>query len=503
MVAAFIQRRGFTMSQSSATRHRIIIIGTGGGGLCMAMQLKLAGIDDFLMLDKAAGLGGTWWHNTYPGAECDVQSHLYSFSFEPKNDWSRPFAGQQEILGYFQHCADKYALQPHMRFNTQVASLQWDEARSLWRVETGQGETLEAEVVVSALGMFNNLVWPKIPGIADFKGTYFHSARWNHDHDMSGERVGVIGVAASAIQFAPELAPKVKQLTLFQRTANWVVPKANQPYSAEQLEFYRQHPEEVRKSRDETYRVWNSLCTFQDKAVMADIERAGLERLAEVQDADTRAKLTPDHPFGCRRPLFSDVYYPIFNRDNVKLMTEGIERVTAKGVLTSDGVEHEFDTIVYSTGFETTTYLNALEVTGRRGARLRDAWSDGAQAYLGITTSGFPNLFMLYGPNTNQGCILFMIEQQVQYILRQLARLQQEKLAWLDVRAEVMAGYNEELQKEVARVDVWQAACGGEFYYRSNSGRFVTNFPGTMDDFVAATQAPDAQAYEVARRNQA
>ena len=486
------------MSQPASSRHRIIIIGTGGGGLCMGMQLKRAGIDDFLMLDKAAGLGGTWWHNTYPGAECDVQSHLYSFSFEPKHDWSRPFAGQEEILSYFQHCADKYDLHRHLRFNTAVKALRWRDAQSLWQVETEQGEVLEAQFVVSALGMFNNLVWPKIPGIADFKGTYFHSARWNHQHDLSGQRVGVIGVAASAIQFAPEIAPKVKQLSLFQRTANWVVPKANQPYSDEQLAFYRSHPEEVQKSRDETYRVWNSLCTFQEKAIMADIERAGLERLAEVQDPETRRKLTPNHPFGCRRPLFSDAYYPIFNRDNVALITDNIECVSAKGIRTMDGIEREFDTIVYSTGFETTTYLNALDVSGRRGARLREAWSDGAQAYLGITTSGFPNLFMLYGPNTNQGCILFMIEQQVQYILRQLGRLEQDNLSWLDVRPEVMASYNDELQKDVAKVDVWQAACGGDFYYRSKTGRFVTNFPGTMDDFLARTHAPDAHAYEVA-----
>jgi cation diffusion facilitator CzcD-associated flavoprotein CzcO len=488
------------MTESTARAHRIIIIGTGGGGLCMAMQLKRAGINDFLMLDKAAGLGGTWWHNSYPGAECDVQSHLYSFSFEPKNDWSRPFAGQREILGYFEQCADKYGLGPHMRFNTAVKALRWDDARRLWHVETGNGEILDAEVVVSALGMFNNLVWPDIAGIADFKGKYFHSARWDHSVDVTGKRVGVIGVAASAIQFAPELAPKVAHLSLFQRTANWVVPKANQPYSDEQLAFYRAHPEEVRKSRDETYRVWNSLCTFQDKSVLADIERAGLERLAEVKDEVTRGKLTPKHPFGCRRPLFSDVYYPIFNRDNVSLVTDGIERVTAKGIRTRDGVEHEFDVIVYSTGFETTTYLNALDVSGRSGARLRDAWRDGAQAYLGITTAGFPNLFMLYGPNTNQGCILFMIEQQVEYILRQLARLDAENLAWLDVRPDVMAAYNDELQREVAGVDVWQAACGGDFYYRSASGRFVTNFPGTMDDFVARTHAPDAPAYEVAPR---
>ena len=481
-----------------AEQHRIVIIGAGGGGLCMGMQLKMAGIDDFVMLDKASGLGGTWWHNTYPGAECDVQSHLYSFSFEQKNDWSRPFAGQAEILEYFNHCADKYGLRPHLRFDTPVKALRWDDARALWQVETGDGTVLEAQVVVSALGMFNNLVWPKIDGIEDFRGTCFHSARWNHEHALRGERVGVIGVAASAIQFAPAIAPEVGHLTLFQRTANWVVPKANQPYSPEQLAYYRAHPEAVRESRDETYRVWNSLCTFTEKDILADIERQGLERLAEVKDPETRRKLTPQHPFGCRRPLFSDVYYPIFNRDNVELVTDGIARVTPKGVLTVDGVEREFDTLVYSTGFETTTYLNALDVTGRGGRRLKDAWQDGAQAYLGITTSGFPNLFMLYGPNTNQGCILFMIEQQVQYILRQVGRLEQERIKWLDVRPEVMHAYNDELQKEVAKIDVWQAACGGEFYYRSSTGRFVTNFPGTMDDFVALTQAPDPQAYEVA-----
>lgn len=485
------------MTQNTHTSHRIIIIGAGGGGLCMGIQLKRAGIDDFVIIDKAAGIGGTWWHNTYPGAECDVQSHLYSFSFEQKNDWSRPFAGGQEILGYMNHCADTYGLRPHIRLNTATVATRWQDDRDCWQLTTADGETLEAQVVISALGMFNNIVWPRIAGMDDFKGTSFHSARWNHEHDLTGKRVGVVGIAASAIQFVPEIAPQVGQLHLYQRTANWVVPKGNEPYTAEQLDYFQRNPDAVRQSRDNTYALWNTLCTFQDKAVLADIEKAGLERLQAVTDPETRRKLTPQHPFGCRRPLFSDVYYPVFNRPNVELITDPIERITATGIRTTDGSTRELDTIVYSTGFETTTYLTAIEVTGRGGRRLEDSWSDGAQAYLGITTAGFPNLFMLYGPNTNQGCILYMIEQQVDYIVRQLQRMDTEKLSWLDVRPDVMAAYNERLQEDVSHVDVWQAACGGDFYYRSSTGRFVTNFPGTMDDFTTVTHTPDPHAYEV------
>ena len=219
------------MPQTCPNAHQIVIIGAGSAALCMGINLKRVGIEDFVLLEKSSGIGGTWWHSQYPGAECDVQSHLYSFSFEPKLDWSRPFAGQAEILQYLNHCADKYDVRRHVRLNTGVAGLTWQDDVGRWRVETHTGEVLEATVVVSALGMFNELVWPSIPGIDDFKGTKFHSARWNQAHDLAGERVGVIGIAASAIQLVPEIAPKAKQVHLYQRTANWVVPKANQPYS--------------------------------------------------------------------------------------------------------------------------------------------------------------------------------------------------------------------------------------------------------------------------------
>ena len=478
-------------------KHRAVIIGAGSAGLCMGVQLKKAGIDDFVILEKGNGIGGTWWHNSYPGAECDVQSHLYSFSFEQKNDWSQPFAGQEEILVYLNHIADKYGLWPHLQLNTTVKSTRWQGENARWHVVTESGDEFESHVVVSALGMFNNLVWPSIPGMDEFQGTTFHSARWDHSHDLQGKRVGVIGIAASAIQFVPEIASKVAQLYLYQRTANWVVPKDNVPYTQEQLDHFRQNPSVVQENRADIYNMWNTLCTFNDKKLLAEIEKSGLERLAVVEDPDVRRKLTPNHPFGCKRPLFSDVYYPVFNRDNVELLTDTIEKITPSSIVTVDGETRDVDTIIYSTGFETTTYLSALEVTGRDGQRLKDAWSDGAQAYLGMTTAGFPNLFMLYGPNTNQGSILFMLERQCDYITRQLKRMDEEKLAWMDIRPDVMTTFNDQLQKDISRVDVWQADCGNDFYYRASSGRFVTNWPYTMDEFTARTTQADVDAYEV------
>lgn len=485
----------------SSAHHRIVIIGAGSAGLCTAVHLRQAGIDDYVILEQGDGIGGTWFWNRYPGAECDVQSHLYSFSFEPKVDWSQPFAGQAEILEYLNLVADKYDVRRHIRFGAGVSALHWHDERSVWEITTRDGRTLSAQIVVSAIGMFNDLVWPKIPGIETFEGHYWHSARWDHSHDVTGERVGVIGIAASAVQFAPQLAPIARELRLFQRTANWVVPKANTPYTAARIEEFRRRPELVQQSREEIYAVWNTLATFGDKQVLADIERAGLARIAEVRDPRVREKLTPNHPFGCKRPLFSDLYYPIFNRDNVELVTENIECITDQGILTADGMEHELDTIIYSTGFHTTSYLTALDVTGRNGLAIAEAWRDGAQAYLGVSTSGFPNLFMLYGPNTNQGSILFMLERQVEYMMRQVRRIMDEDLAWIDIRRDVMDAYNEQLQRDIANVDVWQAACGNEFYYRAASGRFVTQWPHSMDEFRARTSRPNPGDYDVRARH--
>ncbi len=484
------------MTQKHA--HHVVIIGAGSAGLCMGVQLKKAGIDDFVILEKGTGVGGTWFWNRYPGAECDVQSHLYSFSFEPNPNWSRPFSGQEEILAYLNHIADKYGIRDHIRFETRVQAASWSDEQARWTVTTESGDRYESRIAVSALGMFNNLVMPDIPGIEDFRGEWFHSARWNHDVDLRGKRVGVIGIAASAIQFVPEIAKDVGQLHLYQRTANWVVPKPNTPYTEEELEKFRADPDALQESRQQIYDVWNTLATFKDKKTLGEIEAAGMERLQEVRDPEVRRKLTPDHPFGCKRPLFSDLYYPVFNRDNVELLTDKIQRITPTGIETVEGDEsRDVDVIIYSTGFETTTYLQALDVTGRGGQPLREAWNDGPQAYLGMTTSGFPNLFMLYGPNTNQGCILFMLERQCEYIVRKLERLENERLAWMDLRPEFLAAFNEKLQADINAIDVWQFDCGNDFYYRAgSSGRLVTQWPDSMDAFTEATTASDDDAFE-------
>ena len=485
------------MNTAPPQNFRVIIIGAGPGGLCTAIKLREAGIEDFVILEKAAGVGGTWWHNRYPGAECDVKSHLYSFSFELKTDWSRPFAGQAEILTYLQHVAHTYGLHPYLRFEHTVRAAHWQEADSHWQVETSDGQLFRAPVVISGMGMFNELQWPDLPGLHDFKGTMFHSARWNEAHDLSGQRVAVIGSAASAVQFVPEIAHKTAKLTIFQRTANWVAPKEDAPYTPAQLAHLRDDPNAIHASRAQIYKELNEFILFNDPKIQAECTAAALANIDLVNDPALRAKLTPTHPFGCKRPLFSNRYYPVFNLPHVALNTTPITGLNATGVVTADGVEHPVDTVIIATGFQVTQYLSAIEVTGRAGQRLEDAWSDGAQAYLGMVTSGFPNLFMLYGPNTNNGSIISMLEIQVDYILRQIKRLAREGLAFIDLRPDVHTQYNDVLQAEIRAIDVWQAACGN--YYSVASGRMVTQWPHTIDEFCARTMRPDPQVFEAHR----
>jgi cation diffusion facilitator CzcD-associated flavoprotein CzcO len=474
--------------------RRIGIIGAGPGGICMAIKLREAGIDGFTIFERAPAVGGTWFHNTYPGCACDVPSALYSFSFELKRDWSRPYGTQSEIRAYFEHCVAKYRLTPHLRLGVGITSAAWDDERAVWRLTTEHGDEHEFEVVVGAVGMFGNPAWPEIPGLDQFTGTVFHSARWDHDHDLGGERVAVIGSAASAVQFVPEIAPRVDHLVLYQRTPNWVLPKADVPYSPEQLERLRTEPDALLEARRQVWERVEGSITFSDPSAIVQAQQLALESMAVVKDPEVRAKLTPDFPHGCKRPLVSNEWYPTFNRPNVELVTEAIGRTDETGIVTSDGVHRAVDTIVLATGFETTRYLATIEVTGRNGRRIDDAWSNGAQAYLGITTAGFPNLFMLYGPNTNNGSILFMIECQVAYAMRQLARLDRESLAWIDVRPEVMAEYNCALQDDLDHVEVWNATCNN--YYRGPNGMIVTQWPHTMSDYEARTAKPDDDAYE-------
>lgn len=475
-------------------RVRVAIIGAGPGGLYAAIALRKAGIDDFIVLEKAADVGGTWWHNRYPGAECDVQSHLYSYTFEPKPDWSRPYAGQQEILDYLRHVADKYHIRPSCRFGVEVTAAQWQEDQALWLLTTQESRQLRADIVISAIGMFNDIVVPDIDGLDEFAGTIFHTARWPAKHELRGERVAIIGSAASAVQTIPEIAAEVAQLDVYQRTPQWVLPKEDEPFSSAELKHFRETPETVETRRHELYEQLEGVILFDDPRMLDAAEAAGLENIAQVNDPELRRRLTPQMNYGCRRPLLSNKYYPTFNRDNVTLVDCGIERIENGGITGTDGQLRPVDTIILATGFETTHFLASLEVQGRGGRSIQEAWRDGAQAYLGITTSGFPNLFMLYGPNTNNGSLIYMLELEVDYIVRHIKRMQQAGLKWIDVRNEAMQAYNHQLQQDIAAIKVWGADCRG--YYRVPSGRIVTQLPYDMTTYRQLTNRQDQDAYD-------
>jgi cation diffusion facilitator CzcD-associated flavoprotein CzcO len=477
---------------------RIAIIGAGPGGISMAHHLLEAGFTEIVILEKAAGVGGTWFHNRYPGCACDVPAHLYSFSFAPIHDWSRPYPPQPEILDYLKHVADAHGVTPLCRFDTEVTGARWDERSATWSISIAGGDTVEADVAVSAIGMFNELAFPDIDGLAEFDGTMFHSARWDWSHDLTGERVAVIGSAASAVQFVPEIVGTAGQVHLFQRTANWVLPKADDPYPAEVRELFMREPERIMAIRAQIYNGMDSTLVFSDKLVNAEREDDGLGAIAVVDDPDVRARLVPDHPFGCKRPLFSNDYYPAFNRPNLELVTDPIDRITADGIVTADGVERQVDTIILSTGFQATKFLSAIDVVGRDGRTIADAWNAGAQAHLGITTSGFPNLFMLYGPNTNNGSLITMIEFAVHHVVAQVERIADDDLAWVDVRKDVMDAYNDDLQRSIGEVDVWNAGCND--YYRTPEGRVVTQWPFSMSRFRDETATIDPDAYEQSSR---
>ena len=459
---------------------RIAIIGAGPGGLCAGKRLLDEGYTNFVILERAEGVGGTWRRNRYPGCECDVPSALYSFSFDIKPDWSKPYGTQPEILTYMEDLAAKFDLLEHCRFGAGVRTASWSDDDSIWTLTLDSGATVEAEVVVGAVGMFGDLVWPTIDGIDTFAGTIFHSGAWDWEHDFAGERVAVIGSAASAVQFVPELADMAGHLTVFQRTANWVLPKVDAPYTPEQLDAFRSDPARVAKFRALVHDNIDRTMTFADSEFCAEREATGLAALDVVADDDTREHLRPRHPYGSKRPLASNRYYPTFNRPDVELVTEAIDHVTTASVVTTDGVERSFDAIVVATGFTVTKYLAVLDVTGRNGLRLDDAWSDGPQAHLGITAAGFPNLFMLYGPNTNNGSILTMIEYQVDHVLAHLARLSTDA-AWVEVTPAAVERHNDDVQSAIADVRVWNQDVNG--YYWAESGRNVTQWPFSMTEY--------------------
>ena len=353
---------------------------------------------------------------------------------------------------------------------------------------TADGETVTAETVIASPGLFGKLRYPDLAGMDRFTGTAFHTGDWPAEHSLSGERVAIIGSAATAVQMLPEVAQVAARVHLFQRSATWVLPKDDVPYTPDQLDQFRRSPDSVAALREELRHRYADDPPFGNETQNADSQRAGAGCIAVVEDPDVRSKLIPTTPWGCHRPLFSNDYYPTFNLPHIELVTEPIACFTAAGLCTADGTEREVDTIIFATGYDTTQFASVIDFVGRDGVHLRDVWAEGAQAYLGVTTSGFPNLFMLYGPNTNAGSIMYMIECQVDYVVRSLRDMDRDGLAWIDVRPDIMSAYNDKLQSEIDDVEVWRGGCSS--YYRVPSGRIVTQWPHSMTQYRELADTP-------------
>jgi len=461
-----------------ADHLRVAIVGSGFGGLGTAIRLKQEGIEDFLVFERADDLGGTWRDNSYPGCACDVPSHLYSFSFAPNPGWSRSFSPQPEIWTYLRRCTDRFGIGPHLRYGHEVQAARWDEAAKHWRLETSRG-TWTADVLVSAAGPLHEPAVPSLPGMESFAGTAFHSARWDHEHDLTGRDVAVIGTGASAIQFVPEIAPKVGNLRLFQRTAPWIIPRGDRALSRAERALYRAMPLAQQVARASIF--------LTQEASAVGFLHPRLGRLAQfvaarhlrrsVPDPELRAQLTPPYAIGCKRVLRSDDYLPALTRPNVDLVTTGIREIRPHGIVTTDGVEHPVDTIIYGTGFRATDSPIADRVTGRDGRTLADAWQGSPEAYLGTSVSGFPNLFLLLGPNTVLGhtSVVYMVESQLAYVLGALRHLDDAGVAAVEPRPEAQEAFRADVDRRM-RSTVWSVG-GCKSWYIDRTGRNSVIWP--------------------------
>ncbi|MDR3417590.1 MAG: NAD(P)/FAD-dependent oxidoreductase [Nevskia sp.] len=479
----------------------VVIIGTGFGGLGMGYELKRAGIESFTILEKASDVGGVWRENTYPGAACDVPSHLYSFSFEPHYPWSCRYGKQAEILDYLRHVARKYDLQRHIRFGCEVTAAEYDEARGLWRIRLRSGETLEANILVSAVGQLHQPQLPLLKGLENFRGPAFHSARWDHGFDFRNKRVAVIGTGPSAVQLVPELAKEVAQLDLYQRTPGWCVPKLDRPYGRWERKLLDRVP--LLHDLDRTRIFWTF--EFLNSALIGKAVRGALAKAAlrlssavlmrlQVRDRALRTKLTPDYPMGCKRTLLSNDWLRTLALPRVEVVTGGIAEVTADGILGEDGRLRPADAIVYGTGFASTEFLGSIEVKGRGGRSLRQSWAGGAEAYMGMAVHGFPNLFVVYGPNTNLGAgsIIYMLERQARYIAKAAALLRDRRLQSLEASAQAQSEYVEMLQRRSSQT-VFEAGCHS--WYLTADGRNTNNWIGYMVEYSRLARQPNLAHY--------
>ncbi|MFA1549810.1 flavin-containing monooxygenase [Actinomadura chokoriensis] len=482
-------------------RPSIAIVGSGFSGIGVAIGLRRAGFTDLTVFEKADGPGGVWRDNTYPGAACDAPSHLYSYSFEPKPDWSRRFAEQPEILDYLRHCATEYGLLPHFRFGAEVVHAEYRPG-GRWRVHTRDGASQDFDLLIAACGQLSNPAVPGLPGLDTFAGKVFHSARWDHDHDLKGARIAVVGNGASAIQFVPLIAPEAADLTVFQLEAHWISRKPDRVYPRWRRALNRRLPLVQKASRLGIF-LWfelllnPALVTPRGRRLLSAHIRAMCGfALRSVRNRDLRDRLRPDYEPGCKRILTSSEYYATLNRPNVHVVDQPITEVTPDGVRTADGAHHRADTIIWATGFRSQDFVAPMRVTGLHGTELNAAWKDGARAYLGLAVSGFPNFFLMYGPNTNvgSGSIVHMLESQIAYIV-QAARLLAGGVTSLEVRADVLDRFDADAQRRLS-TSVWNRG-GCDSWYLDADRRNTSNWPGYMTGYRRRTRRLSPSDYHL------
>lgn len=476
----------------------VAIVGAGFGGLCMAIKLREAGIGNFLIVEKGDDVGGTWYFNSYPGCACDVQSHLYSYSFEGKADWSKRYAPWYEIEKYITDVTDKYDLRKNIHFKDEVNYACFDETTALWTVRTTGGLSLLARHVVIATGPLHVPNIPKIKGLDSFKGKVFHSAQWDHNYSLIGKRIASIGTGGSAIQYLPQIAPLAKQVDVYQRTAAWVIPRDERQYSWIEKKIFAGIPALRKLHRARLYwtnesRLWPILNSSLNKIAGSIVK---LFIGAQVRDPKLVEKLTPDYALGCKRILISNNYYPTFNRDNVELVTDGISEVREHSIVTADGCERAADCIILGTGFvvDPRIYMKHFVCTGLGGRRLMDDWKDSAEAYYGVAVSGYPNLWQLVGPNTGLGhnSIIFMIESQARYIVECLKLVGQRGADYMDVHRGAQQRFNERVQDQIRRT-VWSSGCSS--WYQQDNGKNFVIWPWSTWRFWLETREVKAKDY--------
>ena len=481
----------------------VAIIGSGFGGIGMAARLRRAGITDVVLLERAADLGGTWRDNSYPGAACDVPSHLYCFSFAPNPGWTRSFSPQPEIWEYLRRVAADEGVTGQIRFGAEVTAARWDPAAHVWRIETTSG-TLTARFLITATGPLSDPLIPGIPGLGTFAGAVFHSATWDHDYDLTGRNVAVIGTGASAIQFVPRIQPLASRLTVFQRTPPWILPRRDREISQIEHWLFRQVPVTQRIARAGVYlgRETYALGFVKNPEIMRKAEVLALRHLhRQVGDPDLRARLTPSYRMGCKRILISSDYYPALTQPNVSLVTDGIIEIREKSVVTGDGTVYDADTLIFGTGFHVSDFPMAQRIFGADGVSLAQRWSakPAQTAFRGTTAAGFPNLFVLTGPNTGLGHTsqVFMIEAQIRYVASALRHARRHGIERIEVRPASQAAYDREVQRKM-RPTVWMTG-GCKSWYLDADGRNVSLWPDFTWVYAWQTRRFDPPNYDLAR----